>query len=846
MTRTFCDRVSTGVQVLRNLIVECVVVLGAIVLWECGGSPLLAQDAEPTSPLKSSQQSVSVGIHGVNRYRPGRWGTIGIDAINRSSDPASIEAAAWIGGKKNNQFGRSVWLPAEARRQTWAPVFIPLTRSQNSKPMLYSMGVQKSANGEVLSTGRNQDRIESRQLIVPRGHAVYAMITDGEESHLADSDLLRYLFGVLRPDTAVLSIDARHMPDIPEAVDAVDTLIVIGDTLGQDASATEAVQDWVRLGGTLWLVLDTMTTESAQAICGGELLVQEIDRVSLTSFSLLADTNAVQRPANKVDLERPVELVRAFPEKGDVLATADGWPAAVKASFGRGRIFASLLSLDGFFIPKRKLLPEQEKNFEQQIWITTAGQDLMSELGGSGQGRPLQTDVMREYVTSRIGYQLPDRSTGAVVLAAFCGALVAVCFVIQRLQRPVLLLPVIGLLSILTIVAFLTMSSSTRTSTDSAITFQMIEASGTQDRLQATGVTGFHSYGNSQPTIQSAAAGMLTFEGAVSSGSPVRMVWSDQNKWQLQNAAFSSGVRLAEFRESVPLQTPAVAKGTFDESGFKGRLAGNVAVNWSDALVAHQSGFSLPVSIDGAGNIATDDTPLPPGQYINTAILNAEQSRRQKVYRSMFDASQRSRVYPSRATLLAWSDPLKLHTGRLADDGSAGAMLASFPIVIERPDPGSRVLIPSTFLPYRSVRSKKLKISLASTFSNTRRTWSSNTSSAASTSLLRFEFPVELLPLLVDRAMLTVKISAPLRDVKISSGHVDSLTEVWSKSSPVGTFSVPLSAESSRILDDAGGLHVAIETGAVQLDELDEANVGTQDRRWQVEWMQLEIQGLIQ
>jgi hypothetical protein len=846
MTCSLGHRVTCGGQVLRNLILECVVVLSVIVLSGSGRSPLLAQDAEPESPPASSKQSVFVSTHGISRYRPGTWGTLQIDATNRGSEPSLIEAAGWIGGQKNNQFGRSVWLPAEASRLTWVPVFIPSTRSPDSKPMLYSMSVQKSAAGEVLSAGPNEDRIESRQLIVPRGSVTFAVITGGEKSQLAYAELVNYVFGVVRTDTAVLSINAGHLPDIPEALDAVDTLIVIGDSLGQNAAATEAVQDWVRLGGTLWLALDTMTSESAQAVCGRELPVQEIDRVSLSSYSLLAEKNARQRAADEVELERPVQLVRAFPEKCTVLATADGWPASVKTSFGRGRIFASLLSLDGLFIPRGKLQPEQARNLEQQIWITTPGQDLMSELAGSGQGAPLQTDTMREYVTSRIGYKLPGRSTGAAVLAAFCAALIAVCFVIHRMQRPVLLLPGIGILSILSIVAFLAMAASTRTSTDSTITFQLVEASGTQDRLEATGVTAFHSQGSSQPIIQSSAAGMLTFDETVSSSSPVRMVWSDQNKWQLQNAAFSSGVRLAEFRESVPLEMSAVATGTFDESGFRGRLTGNVSANWSDALVAHQSGFSLPVSIDRDGVIASSANPLLPGQHIDTAILNAEQSRRQKVYRSMFDASQRSRVYPSQLTLLAWSDPLKLHTGRLDDDSPTGAMLASFPIVIERPALGSRIRIPSTFLPYRSVQSKKLKIGFAPTFSNTRRTWSTNTFSSASTSLLRFEIPSELLPLLVDHATLTIKISAPLRDVKISSGHVDSLVEVWSKSSPVGTFSIPLSAESSRILDDAGGLNVALDAGAVQLDELDEANAGTQDRHWQVEWMQLEIQGMIQ
>ena len=126
-----------------------------------------------------------------------------------------------------------------------------------------------------------------------------AVITDSEKSHLADSDLVRYVLGVRRPDTAFLSIDAQQLPDIPEALDAVDTLVVIGDSLSQDAAATEAVQDWVRLGGTLWLLLDTMTNASAQVVCGGELLVQEIDRVSLISYSLLTNTNVKRRKQMK-------------------------------------------------------------------------------------------------------------------------------------------------------------------------------------------------------------------------------------------------------------------------------------------------------------------------------------------------------------------------------------------------------------------------------------------------------------------------------------------------------------------------------------------------------------------
>lgn len=828
--------------------IEALVTAVLIFLSVSNEASLRAQEraAGQSADSTSQSQSVNVTTHGVGRYQSGRWGTLAIEAANRGNEATSIEAAAWIGGQASDQVGRSVWLPAESRRTSWMPIRIPPAAPYAAEPTLHWMGVRKSSGSEVLATGRNQDRIETRQLIAPAGADVFAVVSDSQESHWSKVDLLGSLMRLAMPRVTLILIPESQLPVIPEALDTVRVLVVIGDTLAQNVAATEAVQDWVHQGGTLWLMLDTMSHETAKAICDGELLVDEIDRVSLTSYSLLADTNAMQRAADDVELELPIQLVRGFSEPDSVLATADGWPAALKAEFGQGRIFASTLGLDGFFVPTGNLSPESIESRNRTIWVTTAGQDLLSVFGGSGSGSPLQTEAMQGYVTSRIGYQLPNRLTGAVVLIVFCMALIVVCGIVHRMQKPVLLLPGIGLLSMLAIVAFLQMAESARTSTDSASTIQMVEASGTKDRLQVNGVTAFYSQGSSQPQIQSTTGGMLRFEHAVSSGSPVRSLWSDQHVWKLQNAEFAAGVRLAGFRQTVAIQEPVVVKGTFDEKGFRGRLTGSISDNWSDAIVADQSGFALPVSIDAAGQFAHADRPLPPGQFLDASLLNAEQARRQAIYRSMFDASQRTRIYPSRPTLFAWADPLEMQTGRVDSVGQAGAMLASIPVVIDRPERGMRVRIPSTFLPYRSVRNRQLKIGSAPNFSNTRRIWTANSYTTASTSLLRFEIPTELLPLAVDDAKLTLNISAPLRDVEISSGHTDSLSHVWSKNSPVGTFEIPISGETSCLLDDDGGFHVVLKVGTVQLDELDETEVGTQDRNWQVEWIQLEIQGLIQ
>ena len=264
-------------------------------------------------------------------------------------------------------------------------------------------------------------------------------------------------------------------------------------------------------------------------------------------------------------------------------------------------------------------------------------------------------------------------------------------------------------------------------------------------------------------------------------------------------------------------------------------------------MLADQTGFTLPVEVDSVGDVSVNGSePLPPGQYLASGLLNAEQSRRQHVYRCLFDVSQRRRAYPEQPTLFAWSAPRKLQTGRFDEESLSGVMLLSVPVVIDRPEVGQRVRIPSTFLPYRSIRNSELKFGFAPTFSNSRRTWTTNTSSDASKALLRFEIPASLHPLLVDKAKLTLKISAPLREVEILSGRPPELKNIWSRNSPVGRFEISIPDEAARTPSADGGFHVALKIGPVQLDELAQTEAGTQDRNWRIEWIQLEIEGLVQ
>lgn len=815
------------------------------------GERLIAQRPPVDQQKTTSEagQTLHISTHGLGRYLPGRWGTLLIEATNQGPEPAEVNSAAWIEGREDEQFGRSVWLPAQSRRITSMPVLIPPRpfTPGDAGPQLYWMGVREADGQEVLTKSANRDHIETRELIMPRALSVFAVITDSTNRQMELSELLRGVFGKDHLQSVVLPFEPAQLPTMPESLDAVSTLIVMGDQLAENAAAVDVVQEWSRRGGTLWLMLDTMSFESAQFIAGGDLQIHELDRITMTSYALHSTSNSTSPEPDVVDLEQPVHLVRTFAEETSILSEVNDWPAAVVTPFGQGRILVSTLSLDGWFVPGRIQNASKSGQPDDRLWITTAGHDLMASLHGVGSEVPLDANEMADYVTSRIGYQLPVRFSGATVLACYCVLLIVICSVVHRLQKPVLLLPGIAILSSLVVSVFIVIAESSHTTPDGTVVFQLVEAEGTQDRLMASGILAFHSRDRSRPAIHSSVGGRLDFEGSISSGKPVRTVWTDDHKWRMKNVSLSAGVRLASFEQPIPTSRSVEVRGTFDEAGFSGHLLGDLTTPLEDAVLAGPTGFSLPVRIDSAGEIdAGGSSPLPPGQYLASGLVDAEQARRQEVYRRLFDASRRRQIFPQRMTILAWSDPLKLQTGPLTKEPPVGAMLITIPVIVDRPAIGQRVRIPSTFLPYRSISNRKLKIGYAPTFSNSRRTWTPNTSPGPSTSLLQFELPESLLPLRVDKARLILKLSAPLRNVEISSGHPDALETVWSRESPVGRFEIPFGDAASRQLNSNDGFVVALSVGGVQLEELQQSELGTQDRNWQVEWMQLELEGLIQ
>src|SRR5262249_49724836 len=159
--------------------------------------------------------------------------------------------------------------------------------------------------------------------------------------------------------------------------------------------------------------------------------------------------------------------------------------------------------------------------------------------------------------------------------------------------------------------------------------------------------------------------------------------------------------------------------------------------------------------------------------------------------------------------LLAWGPPIDL--GFTFPDAArrTGTALAAVPVRVERPAPGTRVLIPAPFLGYRA---EPLDAVFRQPYDPARNRWASEMTSPAR-ALLRFQDPRELLPLRVERAVLHIAIHAPERPFELLGRGPTGLEVLARRHSPVGRLRLVIDRGDALQPDAGGGVRVGIAVG---------------------------------
>jgi hypothetical protein len=364
---------------------------------------------------------------------------------------------------------------------------------------------------------------------------------------------------------------------------------------------------------------------------------------------------------------------------------------------------------------------------------------------------------------------------------------------------------------------------------------QIVDAAEGSPEAAVQGVLAVYRPESGPAEVGGDRGGMFELDLRGLEGKAARLVVADVDTWRLENLNLPAGVRLAPFRATAATGAPLTAVARLGPRGLEGSLRTGNFQNPGDALIRGPGDRPLVVRLQDGTFRAGPGEALPPGQYLAGTLLTDAQQRRQEVYRDLLRPATTGPMVTS-TTLLAWADPHDLGFN-LADHARlGGAALLRVPLRLERPTAGTRVTVPGALVGYRRIQGNLAVRPLPG-------------AAQAANQHLRFQLPPEVLPLAIDRAVLTARIDAPGRRVTLGGhpagegGAEARPVELRSVHNPLDPIRVEITDAKLLRLDPAGGLHVQVGVSA-RLDG--EAGAGTVGgEKWTVRYIELEVSGTV-
>ena len=809
----------------------------------------------------------------MQRYQTGSWGMVGVDIVNNEDTAQEILAVVYFENNRNSQFGRRVWLPPHSRRIAWYPVKVPENLSAASRLDANAMLLHEINGQEIPARLRGEQTVASRSLKLDQSEAVTGVIA-GQDLPIdlfdENSDLVRAMRVSANCPVTTGTISERLLPPISEGWDAAQQIVVAGDQVAHDPAGREALRGWVRGGGRLWLRLDTMQEESVRRLLGDAGCIQYVDQISINQTQLyeVARDKLVEQFS-----ENPVSHLRVLVDDVDVLFTQDDWPAAFVKPYGKGEILFTTVGARGWLTDPAGVNASRSGNTDQphlKFAANPALQILTSHLFRPDASDLLPDSAIAPVLSEEIGYQIAPRWLVMSILAAFCGALLLVGLFLagrSQLERMLWIAPVIAISAAVPL--FLLGSKTRGAITTSAAMTQFVHVEPEGDAFQMEGLAAVYNEDYTKERIGGDNGGIFEPDRAGIEDTTWRLVRTDLSKWTWEKMQLPPGMRLVPFQSSHRTTKPIRVLGELGPDGLAGTLElENVSSELTDAILATQTHFCLPLEIDAERNITGNaNRVLPPGTYDSGTLLTEKQTRHQAIYKALLDSgiggeySQESddrqqltrAKYPARPTVFVWADAFDggFQFGR-ANSEQKGAALLAIPLHLRSTPVGTRVKIPAPLLPYNSVPGPNFE-GLSTAYANATGLWQKRSRSSAST--LRFQLPDSVLPFEPSSAKLTVRMNAALRNVEISTGTIDALQPAEIRNSPVGEFTIELTEPDALTLDANGGLLMRIDVSDVIKDEnsVDNSNgIGNtsyfdnvEDDYWRIEYIKLDMEGTV-
>ncbi|HEV3437975.1 MAG TPA: hypothetical protein VG122_11475 [Gemmata sp.] len=732
-----------------------------------------------------------------------------MELTNTDTEGHDARVVVFYDNRPDVHYARDVFVPGRSTVSSWVTLGPAPEQQGQIHREIEILLYDRTGGQERLIRPPGTERVLSHPLFYRRRKPTIALLPPqakadtASESERLESieplELARVFSEAAGMSESISVIEERFLPPVPEAFDGIDLLVLASDHFAVDPVSLQCLRRWVEQGGTLWVLLDRVNLAGISPLLGDEFDLQVIDRVGLTTVRLHAASSEV---AEQPQVDRPVDLVRVTLGPTDtVIHRANGWPASFTRTVGRGRILFTTLGARGWYRPRTAHEPRSRfEHFPDQPVSLNPLAELAVRFQPHENPQGLPTDALRDMLMQEVGYSVVTRRTAATIFGVFLLALLGLGIGLRRSRRPELLGWLAPAAAVGAAAVFLGLGEASRSAAPPTIGIaEIVDAFPGSREAAAAGVFAVYRPNSGPVPLMTDQGGMLDFDHSGFEGQNRQRIMTDQDAWHWENLNLPAGIRTGSFRSTIrATRLSAVAR--FGPNGLDGWLTTEPFHGPTDGLIITAGGQALPIrSGDGDTFTARSEDALPSGQYLSAAVLTDRQQRRQGVYRQLLGESL-PKHWQGRNLLLTWVDRSELPFRVESGDRVVATTLLAIPLEFTSLPADTPVTIPQAFIPYSRMlmgrpRSPPLDGSMGIEME------------------LRFQLPLSVLPLTIERVQLSAKVRTPGRRFTVSGHGEKGLVQVFNAESPLDPIQININDPQLLHIDPDGGLRLTVTIG---------------------------------
>ena len=540
----------------------------------------------------------------------------------------------------------------------------------------------------------------------------------------------------------------------------IDLLILSEPRYLKDQAAVSVLRSFLARGGRIWLMLDEIDISLVEPLLEAHQTIRHVDTIELRQLQVEVKNVKLSDEDRTSAYDSAILFKRIAQSGGEVIHSIDGWPASLVMPIGRGELVLTMLDTEGWIEPRRTNVqdPAYYSQYELRKWAKSIVDSLYVQ-----RATPLLKLSDMPYPLERIGNPVVSKGFVSLALLSFCVALLALGIwrlTAGEVPRIGWLLPALSLIASTPIVFAGILQKKDIPNTVSL--FQWIQfdnPTGGSMRESAAVYLG----DSSEMVLQATRNGFAIADPKISSGITT-VVREDLEHWQLTNRAWPAGAWRYTTDSLLPGNS-MVAHGKWTAEGLEVKIPSEFPSPLVNPIMSYVAGApALGKTADGKSILIDGKFPAEGERWTLQSMVDDEQRRRSDIYRKYFGSSDRLQVQAR--TLVGWSELVPNGPTWKESLERRGTALVSFPVMLQRAEPGEEVFVPHPFI---TIRNTALGESTP-IFMDGIGKWITQSSSPSAT-VLEFVLPEEVVPLRPKSIQISWDIEAPRRTASLSFIH---------------------------------------------------------------------------